>query len=108
VSEALDTNPPGAGDIFQVLGHDSIETTLRFHIHIHIHTSASASANANAEQCVGKMMNARWNVYLSAPLHIGCTSAWETPRNAENRRDLIRAKTASDVPVPVPVPTPSP
>jgi hypothetical protein len=24
------------------------------------------------------------------PLHIGCTSASETPRNAENRRDLIR------------------
>ena len=34
----------------QVLGHDGIETTLRFYIH----------ASANAEQRIGKMMNARW------------------------------------------------
>jgi hypothetical protein len=35
-----------------VLGHDGFETALRFHIH----------PSANAEQCVGKMMNAHWNV----------------------------------------------
>jgi hypothetical protein len=34
-----------------VLGHDSIETTLRFYI----------NSSANAGQCVGTMMNARWN-----------------------------------------------
>jgi hypothetical protein len=33
-----------------VLGHDSIETTLRFYIH----------PSANAEQRIGAMMNARW------------------------------------------------
>ena len=36
--------------ISQVLGHDSVETTLRFYIH----------ASANAEQRIGAMMNARW------------------------------------------------
>lgn len=36
--------------ISAVLGHDSIETTLRFYIH----------ASANAEQRIGAMMNARW------------------------------------------------
>jgi hypothetical protein len=43
----------GAGDVFQVLGHDSIQTMLRFYIH--------TSANA-AGQNVGKMINVRWNV----------------------------------------------
>jgi hypothetical protein len=33
-----------------VLGHDSIETTLRFYIR----------ASADAEQRIGKVMNARW------------------------------------------------
>jgi hypothetical protein len=37
-------------NISAVLGHDSIETTLRFYIH----------ASANAEQRIGAMMNARW------------------------------------------------
>jgi integrase len=49
-SEALDANPRELANISQVLGHDSIETTLRFYIH----------ASANAEQRIGKMMNARW------------------------------------------------
>jgi integrase len=49
-SEALDANPRELANISQVLGHDSIETTLRFYIH----------PSANAEQRIGKMMNARW------------------------------------------------
>ena len=49
-SEALDADPRELGNISQVLGHDGIETTLRFYIH----------ASANAEQRIGKMMNARW------------------------------------------------
>ncbi len=49
-SEALDTNPRELANISQVLGHDSIETTLHFYIH----------ASANAEQRIGAMMNARW------------------------------------------------
>jgi integrase len=50
-SEALDANPRELANISQVLGHDSVETTLRFYIH----------ASANAEQRIGAMMNARWN-----------------------------------------------
>jgi integrase len=53
-SEALDANPRELANISQVLGHDSIETTLRFYIH----------ASANAEQRIGAMMNARW---IAAP-----------------------------------------
>jgi len=49
-SEALDANPRELANVSQVLGHDSIETTLRFYIH----------ASANAEQRIGAMMNARW------------------------------------------------
>jgi integrase len=49
-SEALDANPRELANISQVLGHDSIETTLRFYIH----------ASADAEQRIGAMMNARW------------------------------------------------
>jgi len=49
-SEALDADPRELANISQVLGHDSVETTLRFYIH----------ASANAEQRIGAMMNARW------------------------------------------------
>jgi integrase len=49
-SEALDANPRELANISQVLGHDSIQTTLKFYIH----------ASANAEERIGKMMNARW------------------------------------------------
>ena len=49
-SEALDEAPRQLANISQVLGHDSVETTLRFYIH----------ASANAEQRIGAMMNARW------------------------------------------------
>jgi Phage integrase family len=49
-SEALDSNPRELANISQVLGHASIETTLRFYIH----------PSANAEQRIGAMMNARW------------------------------------------------
>jgi integrase len=49
-SEALDTNPREFANISQVLGHDSVETTLKSYIH----------ASANAEQRIGKMMNAHW------------------------------------------------
>jgi integrase len=49
-SEALDANPRELANISQVLGHDSVETTLKSYIH----------ASANAEQRIGKMMNARW------------------------------------------------
>jgi integrase len=49
-SEALEANPRELANVSQVLGHDSIETTLRFYIH----------ASANAEQRIGAMMNARW------------------------------------------------
>jgi integrase len=49
-SEALDQAPRELANISQVLGHDSVETTLRFYIH----------ASANAEARIGAMMNARW------------------------------------------------
>jgi integrase len=49
-SEALDASPRELANVSQVLGHDSIETTLRFYIH----------ASADAEQRIGAMMNARW------------------------------------------------
>ena len=49
-SEALDTNPRELANISQVLGHDSVQTTLRFYIH----------PSANAEQRIGTMMNTRW------------------------------------------------
>ncbi len=49
-TEALDADPRELANISAVLGHDSIETTLRFYIH----------ASANAEQRIGAMMNARW------------------------------------------------
>jgi integrase len=49
-SEALDANPRELANISQVLGHDSVQTTLRFYIH----------PSANAEQRIGAMMNARW------------------------------------------------
>jgi integrase len=49
-SDALDTNPRELANISQVLGRDSIQTTLRFYIH----------PSANAEQRIGAMMNTRW------------------------------------------------
>jgi integrase len=49
-SEALDANPRELANISQVLGHDSVETTLRFYIH----------PSANAEARISAMMNARW------------------------------------------------
>jgi Phage integrase family len=49
-SEAMDANPRELANISQVLGHDSVETTLKFYIH----------PSANAEHRIGKMMNARW------------------------------------------------
>jgi integrase len=49
-TEALDNDPRELPNISQVLGHDSVETTMRFYIH----------PSANAEQRIGKMMNARW------------------------------------------------
>ncbi len=49
-TEALDENPRELANISQVLGHDSIETTLKFYIH----------PSADAEQRIGAMMNARW------------------------------------------------
>ena len=49
-TEALDADPRELANISMVLGHDSIETTLRFYIH----------ASANAEARIGAMMNARW------------------------------------------------
>ena len=49
-SEALDTNPRELANISQVLGHDSVQTTLKFYIH----------PSANAEARIGAMMNTRW------------------------------------------------
>ena len=46
----LTPTPASSRTSRQVLGHDSVETTLRFYIH----------ASANAEQRIGAMMNARW------------------------------------------------
>jgi integrase len=48
-SEALDTHPRELANISQVLGHDSVQTTLRFYIH----------PSANAEQRISTMMNTR-------------------------------------------------
>jgi integrase len=55
-SEALDASPRELANISQVLGHDSVQTTLRFYIH----------PSANAEQRIGAMMNARWTAPPSA------------------------------------------
>jgi len=49
-SEALDTHPRELANISQVLGHDSVQTTLRFYIH----------PSANAEARISIMMNTRW------------------------------------------------
>jgi integrase len=49
-TEALEADPRELANISAVLGHDSIETTLRFYIH----------ATKDAEQRIGKMMNDRW------------------------------------------------
>jgi hypothetical protein len=46
-------------NVSQVLGHDSVETTLRFYVH----------ASANAEQRIGAMMNARWTSSPRAGRH---------------------------------------
>src|ERR1700761_8233723 len=60
-SEALDVNPRELANISQVLGHNSIQTTLRFYIH----------ASANAEQRIGAMMNARWTATAWARFMLG-------------------------------------
>jgi integrase len=49
-TEALEADPRELANISRVLGHDSIETTLRFYIH----------ASKDAEQRIGAFMNARW------------------------------------------------
>jgi hypothetical protein len=49
-TEALDDSPRELANISQVLGHESVETTLKSYIH----------PSANAEARIGKMMNARW------------------------------------------------
>jgi integrase len=49
-SEALDASPRELANISQVLGHDSVQTTLRFYIH----------PSANAEQRISAKMNTRW------------------------------------------------
>jgi integrase len=49
-SEALDASPRELANISAVLGHESVETTLKSYIH----------PSANAEHRIGKMMNARW------------------------------------------------
>jgi hypothetical protein len=54
-TEALAADPRELANISQVLGHDSIQTTLKFYIH----------PSADAEQRIGAMMNRRWNT--SAP-----------------------------------------
>jgi integrase len=51
-TEALDESPRELANISMILGHDSVETTLRFYIH----------PSANAEQRIGALMNARWTV----------------------------------------------
>jgi integrase len=45
-SEALDTNPRELANISQVLGHDSVETTLRFYIHPSANAEQRISASA--------------------------------------------------------------
>ncbi|HEX4090424.1 MAG TPA: tyrosine-type recombinase/integrase [Trebonia sp.] len=49
-TEALDASPRELANISQVLGHESVETTLKSYIH----------PSANAEHRIGKIMNARW------------------------------------------------
>jgi integrase len=49
-TEALRVNTHELANISQVLGHDNVQTTLRYYIH----------ASANAEQVIGAMMNTRW------------------------------------------------
>jgi integrase len=56
-SEALDDNPRELANISQVLGHDSVQTTLRFYIH----------PSANAEQRISTMMNTRWTTPPGIP-----------------------------------------
>jgi integrase len=50
-TEALDRAPRELANISQVLGHDSVQTTLSTYIH----------ASANAEARIGAMMNERWS-----------------------------------------------
>jgi integrase len=71
-SEALEASPRELANISQVLGHDSVETTLKFYIH----------ASADAEQRIGAMMNARWT---SAP----------APATATPARKAARTRTAA-------------
>lgn len=51
-TEALEEDPRQLANISQVLGHQSVETTLRFYVH----------ASADAEKRIGAMMNNRWKV----------------------------------------------
>jgi len=56
-TEALQHDPRELANISMVLGHDSVETTLRFYIH----------PSADAEQRIGAMMGARWPAPAPAP-----------------------------------------
>ena len=85
-SEALDANPRELANISQVLGHDSIETTLRFYIH----------ASANAEQRIGAMMNARWIAKpkpKAAASRPAAATRTITPRDSSQEREAARKAT---------------
>src|ERR1700691_6133983 len=81
-SEALDANPRELANISQVLGHDSVETTLRFYIH----------PSANAEARISAMMNARW----------GAEPAPATPKASSARKGAAARKHAAAQAVPAP------
>ena len=82
-SEALDANPRELANISQVLGHDSVETTLRFYIH----------PSANAEARIGAMMNARWTAAPARDTPEATPSA--RLRAAARKRAAARRRTAA-------------
>jgi integrase len=52
-SEALDANPRGLANISQVLGHDSIETTLHFYINSQeLHQTGEKPQVARSARCL--------------------------------------------------------
>ena len=91
-TEALDTDPRELANISQVLGHDNVQTTLRFYIH----------ASANAEQRIGAMINARWTA-PACPGREGTAQAHGQPRprragqpNGDRRPDQNPRAAAGD------------
>jgi hypothetical protein len=88
-SEALDASPRELANISQALGHDSVETTLRFYIH----------PSANAEARISAMMNARWGT-TPAPAKPKARPAARLRAAARKRAAARRHAAAQAAPAP--------